>query len=124
MRNTTQLVKDKLTLDLGASYMRQYSRNPLVQGLYHNPLIAVYLFPRGDDIRKYQIYERYDATAGYKKQFWPLEFITGVENPWWVVNRQALREHGVALHLQRHAQSGTSPTGSASWAASGPTIRR
>ena len=88
VRNTTQLVKDKLTLDLGASYMRQYSRNPLVQGLYHNPLIAVYLFPRGDDIRKYQIYERYDATAGYKKQFWPLEFITGVENPWWVVNRQ------------------------------------
>lgn len=45
-RNTTQLIKDKLTLDLGASYMRQYKRNPLVQGLYHNPLIPIYLFPR------------------------------------------------------------------------------
>lgn len=87
-RNTTQLIKDKLTLDLGASYMRQYKRNPLVQGLYHNPLIPIYLFPRGDDISKYEVYERYDATAGYMKQFWPLEFITGVENPWWITNRE------------------------------------
>ena len=22
------------------------------------------------------------------KQFWPLEFITGVENPWWITNRE------------------------------------
>ena len=87
-RNTTQLIKDKLTLDLGASYMRQYKRNPLVQGLYHNPLIPISLFPRGDDISKYEVYERYDATAGYMKQFWPLEFITGVENPWWITNRE------------------------------------
>ena len=88
LRNTTELVKDKLTLDVGATYMRQYDRNSLVQGLYHNPLIPIYLFPRGDDIRKYQIYERYDATAGYMKQFWPLEFLTGVENPYWVTNRE------------------------------------
>ncbi len=88
VRNTTMLIKDKLTLDLSATYMRQYKRNPLIQGLYHNPLIPIYLFPRGDDISKYEVYERYDATAGYMKQFWPLEFITGVENPWWVTNRQ------------------------------------
>lgn len=53
LRNTTELVKDRLTLDVGATYMRQYDRNSLVQGLYHNPLIPIYLFPRGDDIRKY-----------------------------------------------------------------------
>lgn len=88
LRNTTELVKDRLTLDVGATYMRQYNRNSLVQGLYHNPLIPIYLFPRGDDIRKYQIYERYDATDGYMKQFWPLEFLTGVENPYWVTNRE------------------------------------
>ena len=88
LRNTTELVKDRLTLDVGATYMRQYDRNSLVQGLYHNPLIPIYLFPRGDDIRKYQIYERYDATDGYMKQFWPLEFLTGVENPYWVTNRE------------------------------------
>ena len=58
LRNTTELVKDKLTLDVGATYMRQYDRNSLVQGLYHNPMIPIYLFPRGDDIRKYQNEER------------------------------------------------------------------
>lgn len=88
MRNSTQLIPEKLSLDLGASYMKQYTRNALVQGLYHNPLIGIYLFPRGDDIRKYQVYERYDAAAGYNKQFWPLEYMNGVENPYWVTNRQ------------------------------------
>lgn len=87
-RNTTDLIEDRLTLDVSASYMRQYKRNPTVQGMYHNPLIAVYLFPRGDDIYKYQIYERYDANSGYSKQFWPLEFIDGVENPYWEINRE------------------------------------
>ena len=88
IRNTTQIVKDKLVLDFSASYMKQYKRNPTVQGMYHNPLIAVYLFPRGDDISKYKIYERYDAGAGYMKQFWPLEFVNGVENPYWEINRE------------------------------------
>lgn len=88
IRNTAQIIKDKLTLDVSASYMKQYKRNPTIQGIYHNPLVAVYLFPRGDDIRKYQIYERYDANAGYMKQFWPLEFINGVENPYWETNRE------------------------------------
>lgn len=88
VRNTAELVENKLTLDLGASYMKQYSRNPLIQGIYHNPLIGVYLFPRGDDIRKYQVYERYNPNLGYSEQFWGLEFINGVENPYWVVNRE------------------------------------
>ncbi len=88
LRNTTDLVKNKLTLDLGASYMKQERRNALVQGIYHNPLIGAYLFPRGDDISKYQLYERYNPALGYSEQFWGLEFINGVENPYWIVNRE------------------------------------
>lgn len=52
IRNTAQLVKDKLVLDVSGSYMRQYKRNPTIQGLYHNPLVATYLFPRGDGFTK------------------------------------------------------------------------
>ncbi|MEG2060923.1 MAG: SusC/RagA family TonB-linked outer membrane protein [Alistipes sp.] len=88
VRNTAVLIKDKLTLDLGATYMHQYDRNALVQGIYHNPLIGAYLFPRGDEISKYQVYERYNASKGYSEQFWGLEFINGVENPYWVTNRE------------------------------------
>ncbi|MEG0789384.1 MAG: SusC/RagA family TonB-linked outer membrane protein [Alistipes sp.] len=88
VRNTSVLIKDKLTLDLGATYMHQYDRNALVQGIYHNPLIGSYLFPRGDEISKYKVYERYNASKQYSEQFWGLEFINGVENPYWVTNRE------------------------------------
>lgn len=88
IRNTTELIKDKLTLDLGATYMRQYDRNSMIQGIYHNPLIGTYLFPRGDDIRKYQVYERQVSGKDYSQQFWGLEFLNGVENPYWVTNRE------------------------------------
>lgn len=88
IRNTTELLADKLVLDMSASYMRQYKRNPTIQGLYHNPIVPLWLFPRGDSMEKYRIFERYDANAGYMKQFWPFEFIDGVENPYWVTNRE------------------------------------
>lgn len=91
IRNTSELVEDKLTLDLSAQYMRQYDRNMLVQGQYHNPLIPIYLFPRGEDVEKYKLYERYDPVAEYYKQFWPAEYgdlQMGAENPWWIVNRE------------------------------------
>ena len=96
------LLPEKLTLDLGATYMKQYSRNALVQGIYHNPLIGVYLFPRGDDIRKYQLYERYNAGLGYSEQFWGLEFINGVENPYWVTNRELFENN-----MQRYTFNAT-----------------
>ena len=86
VRNTAELIKDKLTLDAGMSYIRQYNRNQTIQGQYHNPLIGAYLFPRGNDISKYQIYERPGVNG--MEQFWGLEFLNGVENPWWIANRQ------------------------------------
>ena len=88
IRNTTILIKDRLTLDVGATYMKQYTRNQTVQGQYRNPLVGIYLFPRGNDIRKYEIYERPGSDSRYMEQFWDLEFLKGVENPWWITNRE------------------------------------
>ena len=88
IRNTTMLIKDRLTLDVGATYMKQYTRNQTVQGQYRNPLVGIYLFPRGNDIRKYEIYERPGSDSRYMEQFWDLEFLKGVENPWWITNRE------------------------------------
>ena len=82
------LIKDRLTLDVGATYMKQYTRNQTVQGQYRNPLVGIYLFPRGNDIRKYEIYERPGSDSRYMEQFWDLEFLKGVENPWWITNRE------------------------------------
>ena len=82
------LIKDRLTLDVGATYMKQYTRNQTIQGQYRNPLVGIYLFPRGNDIRKYEIYERPGSDSRYMEQFWDLEFLKGVENPWWITNRE------------------------------------
>ncbi|MEB3376040.1 hypothetical protein SFC43_33190 [Bacteroides sp. CR5/BHMF/2] len=46
LRNTTELIKDKLTLDMSASYVITNDNNMMSQGQYHNPLVALYLMPR------------------------------------------------------------------------------
>lgn len=48
LRNTASMLNDKLHLDLGASYVLQGDQNMLSAGRYFNPLVPLYLFPRGD----------------------------------------------------------------------------
>lgn len=88
LRNTTTFFNDKLLLDAGINYINESDQNLITQGLYNNPLVPIYLFPRGDDIEKYQVYERYDVTRNFKTQFWPYgdQGFT-MQNPYWIVNR-------------------------------------
>ncbi|HEV9038802.1 MAG TPA: hypothetical protein VGQ51_19330, partial [Puia sp.] len=87
-RNTSSLLDGRLTLDLGAAYINVGEQNMLSQGQYFNPLIPIYLFPRGDNIEKYKVYERYDATRNFKTQFWPYgDEGFQMQNPYWIINR-------------------------------------
>lgn len=89
IRNSTDLIRDKLSLDLAVSYTRQKDMNMMTQGQYHNPLVPLYLFPRGDDFDKYKVYERYDAERNFKTQFWPYgNQGLGMQNPYWITNRE------------------------------------
>ncbi len=98
VRNTTSFLNDKMTLDVGASYILQSDRNMVNQGTYANPLVAAYLFPRGDDWQDIQMYERWDSSRGIYTQFWPqgLDEFVG-QNPYWI-NYRNLREN----HKQRY----------------------
>ena len=49
IRNTSTFLNDKLQLDLGASYVKQKDKNMVSQGQYWNPVMAAYLFPRGEN---------------------------------------------------------------------------
>ena len=92
--NTSLMLNDKLKLDLNVMYMSVDEQNMLAQGQYFNPLIPVYLFPRGDDIRKYQTYERYDVERNFKLQYWPFGNMgLGMQNPYWTVNRGMFNNH-------------------------------
>jgi TonB-linked SusC/RagA family outer membrane protein len=88
VRNTSSFLDNKLNLDLSAMYVNVEEQNMLSQGQYFNPLIPIYLFPRGDEIGKYQVYERYDGSRNFKTQFWPFgDLGFQMQNPYWITNR-------------------------------------
>lgn len=71
-RNTTSFLDDKMTLDVGATYVLQKDQNMVNQGTYNNPLVGAYLFPRGNDWEDFKMYERYDASRKLDTQYWPV----------------------------------------------------
>jgi len=88
-RNTSYFLSDKLRLDLNASYIVQKDQNMTNQGVYANPLTAVYLFPRGNDFSIYQSYERYNPGTKMMEQFWS-DALAGdlrMQNPYWIAYR-------------------------------------
>lgn len=93
-RNTSKFLSDKLTLDVSASYVREYHNNMVAYGTYFNPIVGVYLYPRGENFEQEKFFERYDEEAGYARQQW-LPGSMGdldVQNPYWVAYRNVRPE--------------------------------
>lgn len=84
-RNTTSFLNEKMTLDVGGSYIRQDDKNMTNQGTYSNPLVTAYLFPRGDDWNDIRMFERWDSERKIYTQYWPqsISDYTG-QNPYWI----------------------------------------
>ncbi|MFT3902537.1 MAG: SusC/RagA family TonB-linked outer membrane protein [Niabella sp.] len=89
LKNTASLLKDKITVDFSTMYINQSEQNMVAQGLYHNPIVPVYLFPPGGDYDAIKVFERYDPNRNFPTQYWPwagTELRT--ENPYWITNRE------------------------------------
>ncbi|WP_295801417.1 SusC/RagA family TonB-linked outer membrane protein [Mucilaginibacter sp.] len=88
-RNTSKFFNDKLTLDVSANYVSQTVNNRPNQGYYYNPLVSLYLFPRGVDFNQYKNnYEVYDPTRVLFAQNWPYAINDiATQNPYWITNR-------------------------------------
>lgn len=87
-RNTTSFLNDRMKLDVGASYIIQNDRNMTNQGVYSNPIVPVYLFPRGDDFSLIKAFERWDPARKINVQFWPQgEGDMRMQNPYWIAYR-------------------------------------
>ena len=77
-----------MKLDVGASYIIQNDRNMTNQGVYSNPIVPVYLFPRGDDFSLIKVLERWDPTRKINTMFWPQgEGDLRMQNPYWIAYR-------------------------------------
>ena len=87
-RNSWDIVKNVLSMDMGLFYIKQNNQNSNGQGMYYNPLVPIYLFPPSDDINKYAVYERFDSNRNFKTQYWPYgNQSLGMQNPYWIINR-------------------------------------
>ncbi len=92
-RNTAKFLNDKLTLDFSASYVREYYNNMISSGTYFNPIVGVYLYPRGLDFAGEKYFERYDKELGYNAQNWaPGSMGVDAQNPYWIAYRNVRPE--------------------------------
>lgn len=84
VRNTTKMANDKLTMDLSFMLSQINEKNMTSQGLYHNPIVPLYLFPAGEDFRLMQAYQRYNAERGLMDQYFPYSSTMALQNPYWI----------------------------------------
>ena len=94
VRNTTQLVKDKLRLDITASYMNVRERNMVAHGQYMNPLVPLFLMSPSYSLSSYKVFEMYDQSRGFKTQYWPWGNMgLAMQNPYWTSQRDNFINH-------------------------------
>ena len=89
-RNTSYFLKDRLRIDASASYIYQQDQNMTNQGVYSNPLVSAYLFPRGENFDLYRRFERYNEGTKLMEQFWSADMEGGdlrMQNPYWIAYR-------------------------------------
>lgn len=87
-RNTTSFFEDKMKLDVGMNYIIQNDKNMMAQGEYYNPLIATYLFPRGENFDAVRLFEEFDEGRQINVQRW--DWGTqglSMQNPYWIAKR-------------------------------------
>lgn len=88
IRNTSKFFDGKVVLDLGASYIKQKDMNMVSQGLYWNPVVAAYLYPRGESWNEIKTFETFDQSRQIAVQNWPIkDGVFGTQNPYWTAYR-------------------------------------
>ncbi|MGN6179574.1 MAG: SusC/RagA family TonB-linked outer membrane protein [Mucilaginibacter sp.] len=87
LRETGHFLNNKLTVDGSVNYIDQNVTNTPLSGLYVNPLVGLYLFPRGLNITPYKSQYLLADQTGTARQNWFLKTDDSQQqNPWWITN--------------------------------------
>lgn len=86
-RNLTKFLNDKLSLDFSFNLIKQDDKNMMAQGQYFNPLVPLYLFPRGESFDAIRTFELWDSARGIYVQNWNYGDALQMQNPYWVAKR-------------------------------------
>ena len=94
-RNTTSFLQDKAKLDFSLNYIQQSSNNISGgQGEYMNPILPVYLWPRGENFETVRAYRIWSPARNIYEQNWS-DNSMNMQNPYWIayeMNRESLRK--------------------------------
>lgn len=94
IRNTSNMLDDKLHLDLSAMYMNVREQNMVSEGQYFNPIVSTYLLSPSYSLDTYQQFEMYSQARGFKVQYWPWGNMgIAMQNPYWIINRDKFINH-------------------------------
>ncbi len=85
-RHTADYLNNKLHMSVLGMFVRVNEQNMLSGGLYHNPLVPLYLMSPSDNLYAYTVYERYDAARNFPVQYWSTNQLS-MQNPFWTINR-------------------------------------
>jgi len=91
-RHTADFLDDRLHLSLLGMYIKVKEQNMISGGLYHNPLVPLYLMSPSDNLYAYSVYEVYDADRNFPVQNWSANELS-MQNPFWTINRNLFQTH-------------------------------
>ena len=84
IHESAKLLNNKLTIDGSVNYIDQKVTNSPALGLYLNPLVGLYLFPRGLNILPYKNQYNIPDASGLTHQNWISNSDDSQQqNPWW-----------------------------------------
>ena len=89
VRETAGFLNNKLTVDANVNYINQDIQNSAQIGIYSNPLIGLYNFPRGQSILPYKNQYEFPDSTGLARQNWITK--NGdfhQDNPFWIQHNE------------------------------------
>ena len=93
IRQSFNLLEDKLTIDASLNYIHQKGKNRPHGGTYFNGLTGLYTFPANGDWDHYSTNsEIYSPVNTRPEQQWYTSVDDFTQNPYWVANRNATSE--------------------------------
>ncbi|KIA93534.1 MULTISPECIES: SusC/RagA family TonB-linked outer membrane protein [unclassified Flavobacterium] len=89
VRQTGKFFDDRLSVAVTGNYTSQTINNRPTNGLYFNPVNAIYSHPRAYSLNDLKTYEVFDPVKNMMVQNYPGMTISDTnENPYWVMNRE------------------------------------
>ncbi|MDE1192259.1 MAG: SusC/RagA family TonB-linked outer membrane protein [Arachidicoccus sp.] len=89
-KETGHFFNNKLSVEGNVMYLTQKLNNSPYIGLYNNPLVGLYLFPRGVDLSQYKETYLLPMNTGVARQNWltqPNMTDEFGQNPWWILHK-------------------------------------